>query len=174
MKRYRVVDPKAWLALAGLGILIAAAVIWAFVGTVSTTVPGQGVLSPAAGVGCHCHARCGAIHCYFGRGERLCKPRSSGTHNSFPPVEQSYSPVTAPFEGRVIEIRQRQGDVVNRGTVLLTVELVQLEGAHELEALVFVPATLGAQIKKGMSAQVSPVAGIESSNTAFYRVRSET
>ena len=41
-----VTTPRRWLALAGLGGLLLAALIWGFFATIPTTVEGQGVISP--------------------------------------------------------------------------------------------------------------------------------
>jgi HlyD family secretion protein len=40
----RVTSPKGWWALGALGLVLAAVVVWSIVGTITTTVDGQGVL----------------------------------------------------------------------------------------------------------------------------------
>lgn len=40
----RVTRPKGWLALAAVGLILAAALIWSIVGQIATNVPGQGIL----------------------------------------------------------------------------------------------------------------------------------
>src|SRR5947209_1829473 len=46
----QVTSPRGWLALTGLGLLVAAALVWSFFGTVTTTVEGQGILIRPEGV----------------------------------------------------------------------------------------------------------------------------
>ena len=45
----RVTSPRGWIALCGIGLLIAAVLYWGFFGTLSTTVSGQGVLIHSGG-----------------------------------------------------------------------------------------------------------------------------
>ncbi|HUS16491.1 MAG TPA: hypothetical protein VM536_15950 [Chloroflexia bacterium] len=44
-----VTSPRAWMALAAFGGLLAAALIWSLVAVIPTTVPGRGVLAPVSG-----------------------------------------------------------------------------------------------------------------------------
>src|SRR5437660_9580673 len=46
----QVTSPRAWIALAALGLLLVAALAWGLFGTVTTTVEGQGVLIRQGGV----------------------------------------------------------------------------------------------------------------------------
>ena len=46
----QVTSPKSWIALAGLGLLLTAAIVWGFYGTVPTKVIAQGVLIRPGGV----------------------------------------------------------------------------------------------------------------------------
>ncbi|THF77144.1 NHLP bacteriocin system secretion protein [Cohnella fermenti] len=46
----KVTSPRGWLALAALGLLLAAAIVWGFLGTVSTKVATEGVLIQPGGL----------------------------------------------------------------------------------------------------------------------------
>ncbi len=46
----RTTHPRAWLALAAIALLIAAALVWSIFGSVATTVPGLGILVKSGGV----------------------------------------------------------------------------------------------------------------------------
>src|SRR5581483_158999 len=127
-----VVNPKSWLALVGLGILLAAAVLWAFTGTISTTVPGQGVLNSPAGIASVATLNAGQITTIGVAVNDLVQPGQVVAQLML--QNGMAEPVTAPFEGRVVEIRQREGDIVERGAVLMTVEL-GAPGAHDLQAM---------------------------------------
>jgi multidrug efflux pump subunit AcrA (membrane-fusion protein) len=72
-------------------------------------------------------------------------------------VEQvnSATTVRSPFAGRVLEIKVGAGDVVNRGTPLVSLQLVDDEKSG-LEAVVYVPAASGHNITAGMPVQISP------------------
>ncbi|HEY3569669.1 MAG TPA: NHLP bacteriocin system secretion protein [Thermoanaerobaculia bacterium] len=60
--------------------------------------------------------------------------------------------VVSPYAGRVLEILTARGDVVSPGTPLLSVEVV----SEDLMAVLFVPASSGKRVQKGMPVQVSP------------------
>ncbi len=60
--------------------------------------------------------------------------------------------VLAPRSGRVLELLVDRGDVVNPGTAILNLEVM----SEELMAVLFVPATAGKRIQRGMAARVSP------------------
>ncbi|QHW32310.1 NHLP bacteriocin system secretion protein [Paenibacillus rhizovicinus] len=46
----KVTSPRGWLALAALGVLLAAAIVWGFAGTMSTKITSQGVLIRPGGL----------------------------------------------------------------------------------------------------------------------------
>lgn len=60
--------------------------------------------------------------------------------------------VTANRAGRVLELLVDRGDVVNPGTALLNLEVV----SDDLMAVLFVPATAGKRVERGMAVRVSP------------------
>jgi HlyD family secretion protein len=60
--------------------------------------------------------------------------------------------VIAPRSGRVLELLVDRGDVVNPGTAILNLEVM----SEELMAVLFVPATAGKRIQRGMAARVAP------------------
>ncbi len=60
--------------------------------------------------------------------------------------------VVATSAGRVLELMVDRGDVLTPGTPMLSMEV----SSEELMAVVFVPATLGKQVRKGMEARVIP------------------
>jgi HlyD family secretion protein len=62
------------------------------------------------------------------------------------------SQIVSLVEGRVVEMKKRQGDQVHDGDVIAIVE----PAAAQLEPVVFVPAESGKRIKTGMEVQVSP------------------
>jgi HlyD family secretion protein len=63
--------------------------------------------------------------------------------------------VTSPYSGRVVEIKSGPGALISPGASILTVEPSDGRAA-ELEALIFIPATLGKLVAHGMEAQIVP------------------
>lgn len=60
--------------------------------------------------------------------------------------------IVSPEAGRVLELLVDRGDVVSPGTAVLSMEIV----SEDLMAVVFVPAALGKQVRRGMEARVVP------------------
>jgi HlyD family secretion protein len=60
--------------------------------------------------------------------------------------------ILSPYAGRVLEVLANRGDVVNPGTAILSVEVL----SENLQAVLFVPASTGKQVQRGMAAQLSP------------------
>jgi HlyD family secretion protein len=61
--------------------------------------------------------------------------------------------IASPFAGRVLEVRVAQGQAVNNGTPVVSLEL---GGAHDLEAIIYVPAAEVSRIRAGQPVQVLP------------------
>lgn len=66
-------------------------------------------------------------------------------------LEENVS-IVSPDAGRVLELMVDRGDVVSPGTPVLSMEIV----SEDLMAVVFVPAALGKQVRRGMDARVVP------------------
>jgi len=60
--------------------------------------------------------------------------------------------IVSPEAGRVLELLVDRGAVVSPGTPVLSMEIV----SEELVAVIFVPAALGKQVRRGMEARVVP------------------
>lgn len=60
--------------------------------------------------------------------------------------------VLSPFSGRVLEVLADRGSVVSPGTPVLSVEVL----SEDLMAVLFVPASAGKKVQRGMTVQVSP------------------
>ena len=60
--------------------------------------------------------------------------------------------IVSSHTGRVLELMLDQGDVVNPGTPILSLEVI----SEDLLAVLFVPASAGKQVRMGMPARVSP------------------
>jgi HlyD family secretion protein len=60
--------------------------------------------------------------------------------------------ILSPYSGRVLEVLANHGDVVNPGTAILSVEVL----SEDLQAVLFVPASTGKTVLKGMTVRLSP------------------
>ncbi len=60
--------------------------------------------------------------------------------------------IVSPYSGRVLEVLANHGDVVNPGTAILSVEVL----SEDLQAVLFVPASTGKTVLKGMTVRLSP------------------
>ncbi|HEX4498011.1 MAG TPA: NHLP bacteriocin system secretion protein [Thermoanaerobaculia bacterium] len=60
--------------------------------------------------------------------------------------------ILSPYSGRVLEVLANRGDVVNPGSAILSVEVL----SENLQAVLFVPASTGKQVQRGMAVQLSP------------------
>jgi HlyD family secretion protein len=60
--------------------------------------------------------------------------------------------ILSPYSGRILEVLANRGDVVNPGSAILSVEVL----SENLQAVLFVPASTGKQVQRGMAVQLSP------------------
>jgi HlyD family secretion protein len=60
--------------------------------------------------------------------------------------------VLSPYSGRVLEVLANRGDVVSPGSPILSVEVL----SENLQAVLFVPASAGKKVQKGMAVRISP------------------
>src|SRR5437660_10760920 len=61
-------DPRGWITLAALGLLLLAAILWGIFGSIATTVAGQGALVRAGGVKPVTASRAGVVSAVAVRG----------------------------------------------------------------------------------------------------------
>ncbi|HEX2080612.1 MAG TPA: NHLP bacteriocin system secretion protein [Longimicrobium sp.] len=65
------------------------------------------------------------------------------------------SEVISPYTGRVLEVMAEQGSMVDRGQLILTVDLTG-KAVKGLEAILYIPSVHGKKIKPGMEVQIAP------------------
>ncbi len=65
------------------------------------------------------------------------------------------SQVVSPFSGRILELIAEDGRMIGRGEALMTLDMMG-RAVSGLEAIIYVPATSGKQIKLGMPIQIAP------------------
>jgi multidrug efflux pump subunit AcrA (membrane-fusion protein) len=178
----KVTSPRSWLALIALGLLLSAAIIWGFFGTLDTKIGVEGVLIRPGGLQT-VYASSGGIisdirvveNDYVRKGNvvaRVEQPQilrqiaglkvSSNADN---PVAQAVADLQAQYynqanivsayTGRVLDVNVKKGSSVGSGTALFTVESGEAR-AKDLQAVMYVPAQVGKKIVPGMPVSVSP------------------
>ena len=152
----QVTHPKGWLALAGLGILLIAAVLWGFLSTVSTTVTGQGMIIKKGVVSNVSSAVAGQIRYITAkRGHIIKKGQTIAMlfrwDTDYKTIKQGYN-VTSPYDGRVVEVKAETGHVIERGVPIVSIEPVD----SILEAVLYVSAGDGKKVQPDMDVQIAP------------------
>lgn len=150
----QVTSPRAWIALTGLSLLLAAALLWGIFGRVSTTVEGQGILIRPEGVWSVASPRAGVVLNVLVRvGDQIYKDREvvrlAGAESAGTSETQL---VYSNHSGRVLEVLVRDGSTVERGTPLLILEPED----KRLQALIYVPSGEGQNIQPGMKVGITP------------------
>ncbi|NLI14434.1 MAG: HlyD family efflux transporter periplasmic adaptor subunit, partial [Peptococcaceae bacterium] len=160
-----VTTPRGWLALAAIGFLLAAAIIWGTLGSLSVHVAGQGIILRPGGI-VQVAAMTGgqvsevrvAPDDLVQPGEALIsvdrpeqaedRPASQGQ----PGEEAQWSRVVSPRPGRVLDVLVKKGDLLQAGEPVLILE--PDAGGEDLEAVIYVPAEEGEKISQGMDALI--------------------
>jgi multidrug efflux pump subunit AcrA (membrane-fusion protein) len=126
----KVTSPKGWLALLGVGVLIGAVLVWSILGSIPSTIKGQGILirgdavqlidTPQAG-------RVGKI--LVQSGDNIQPNQLIATMTT----DKGEVEIRSPRAGRVLELRVGEGAFIQTGTVLVSFELAQ----EDLEAVLY-------------------------------------
>ncbi len=165
----RVTSPRSWLAFLGLAVVVVAAVVWGFVGSVPRTVAGEGILvepggilevvTTAPGVVVEVPVRAGdvvqqgqVVAWLQGTANTPGGPDGGAAVGAAATPGGQRVPVTSLFGGRVVEFLVGQGNFIAVGDPVLT-----LEGLDDrITAYLYVPDGPGKQIEPGMEVRISP------------------
>ena len=146
-----VTNPRAWLALAGVGLLVLGALAWGIFGEIDTSVAAHGVLTRPGSIrqiestaGGSVSELLVLIGDEVAEGQELLKITPGGG--------KSAVTVISPTHGRVLDVSVLEGDIVAENATLLTIESPD----RPLEAVVYVAAADGYEIAEGMSATLKP------------------
>jgi len=153
----QITQPRGWLALLALIGLIATVVAWSFNDTIPTQVLGRGILirggqlvtaaAPNAGRVTEVMAHAGDT---VAQGQVLARIEPA---EGSPTTDNAQRAIVSPVAGRIIDIAATQGGVVEAGAAAASVE----DMGKPLEAVIFMPAASGANVRAGMEVQVSPI-----------------
>lgn len=147
---FPVTDRPTWLILIGVGLLVAAVVVWAGFGRAPDTVAGPGIVSPSEGFTIIGQAVQGTVENVevsegddVQRGAVLAYVRGG---------DGDVKEVKAPLDGRVVAVLARPGLVTTVGTSIFT---MVPDGDRDV-AIGFIDAGPGERVQPGMLAHVSP------------------
>lgn len=146
----RIVGPGLWIGCVGLAILVVGLVAWAFIGTVSQTAAGQGMIVSGDGLR-RVHLPVGGLVTEVGvrpgdevvAGQTLFFVAGQGSNRDA---------VTAPVAGLLIDMDLEDGDVGAAGMIVAVIA-----PAGPLSVVAYVPLAEGKQVAPGMAAEVSPL-----------------
>jgi hypothetical protein len=161
----QVTTPRGWLALLALIGLIATVVVWSVSDTIPTQLVGRGilirgdqvpqVLAPVAGQVEQVLVQVGDE---IRQGQVIARMTPADRPGA-PPAE-----VRSLHSGRVVELAAARGSVLPAGGVLASLEDLD----KPLEALIYMPAAGGKNVRPGLDVEISP-ANVERGEYGFMR-----
>lgn len=147
----QVTTPRAWLALLALLGLIITVVAWSFNDTIPTQVLGQGILLRGDQVARVTAPVSGLVRTVAVRpGDMIELDQVVAQIDT---LDQGLFEVRSPVAGQVVEAGLAPGGRVEAGATMIILE----NPAQALQAVVYMPAATGANVRPGMEVQVSPV-----------------
>lgn len=151
-----VTHPRAWLTLGAVAALIIAAVVWASVGSLATTVSGEGILlrggrslrviTPSGG-------QLAGID--VGLGDRITVGQKVATvvpTSSRQGSRATEVPVVSPYSGVVTSLQAYAGQYLSMGAPVVSIEPTD----EPLVATLYVPDEVGMKIRLGQQVQIIP------------------
>ncbi len=150
-QQMRVVDPKRWIALVAVGVLLLGTLVWAFVGRIDTTVRSTCVLVPRGGTYNIVTTVSGTVYdVLVERGDHVDEDEAVAIVST---AGGDRVRVRAPFSGTVVELLATYGDYVPVGEKILNFE----SDEESLGVLLYLPPAVSAQLSTGMEVRVTPV-----------------
>jgi len=149
----RVTQPMGWLALLALSLVLLTAILWGILGSLPVQVEGQGILLSSGGIHDVVSPGPGQIILHQQTGDVI---QTGQLVAELVEENQSYTQVTSPYAGRILELKVDSGSQVERGTPLLSVEGLNSKGQVDLVAIIYTASSEGKKVQPGMKVQVSP------------------
>lgn len=147
-----VTGSRSWLGLVAIGLLVTVFIIWAFTGTITDEVTGQGILLRPGGVSRDVSPVEGQVESIeISPGETIKEGQAVAVLNH--PDYGEYT-VKSSDSGRVLEVYMRLGELLKTGNILFSLEISN-GGTEAPEAILFVPAEEGRQVKQGMEVKLA-------------------
>jgi multidrug efflux pump subunit AcrA (membrane-fusion protein) len=145
----KVAPPRMWIALAGFGTLLAAAVVWALVARVPTTVEGPGFLLREGGLHVGAPLTAGVVvDVAHATGDRVAAGELLGRVRS---ADGTVEAVRTPYDGVLIEVSADRGDYLAAGRPLAVVD----EVAEPLVVYAYLPQADAKKARVGDRAEIA-------------------
>lgn len=145
--------PRAWLALAGAGVLLVAAFLWSILARIENTLSGYGTLVRSDGVAIVRAPQSGTLaNLAFAVDDQVARSQRLAYLIPAEPAGAKSLPIVSPAAGRIVDIRARSDQQLDAAQAILTIESPQ----RPLSAILFVPATEGYRVRRGMPARILP------------------
>jgi hypothetical protein len=152
----QVTGPMGWVALLALSLLLLTAILWGVFGSLPVTVAGQGVLvgggindvaSPVPGQIKTISVREGEM---VKAGQIVARVVEEG--------QAASTKIRSPYDGKVLEIKANESNLVERGTPILSIEEIEeaTVGGQSLEAVIYAPPAEGKKVESGMAVHIAP------------------
>lgn len=146
----RVADPRRWIALTAIGVLLIGALIWGFVGRIESTVQADCVIIPKSGTYDIVTTSQGTVRdVLVQRGDQLAAGEPVAVVET---IDGARTEVLAPVSGEVIELLATFGDFVEVGTALVNFD----QDEEDLAVLLYVSPSVSGELESGMEAHISP------------------
>ena len=68
---------------------------------------------------------------------------------------KDFASIVSPYSGRILEVKAAEGQLVERGTPLVSIESSGAD-VNEIEAFLYLPAADGKKVSRGMRVEISP------------------
>jgi multidrug efflux pump subunit AcrA (membrane-fusion protein) len=148
----QVTHPSGWVMLSACALLLVTALLWGMFGSLSVRVSGQGVLLTPGGVKDVVALAPGQLlEIDVAVGDTI--TLGQGVARVAEPGRSLPTDIVSPYAGRVLELKAVEGGLVERDTPLMSLESAE---ADFLEAVVYIPAAEGGEIRSGMDVMLAP------------------
>lgn len=149
----QVTSRRGWLALTALIALLAMAVFWGVFGTVASRITAQGILVNSGGLRGVFSSHSGEVmDIQVSRGEEISRGEVvASLLRSVPSVGNRIAYESSPHAGRVVEVLMIEGDYVQQGARILSVE----PSDARLEAVVYAPLAEGKKVQPTMEVEIA-------------------
>jgi hypothetical protein len=144
--------PRAWIALAGVAVLLMAVALWALFASIETTITAYGTLVRHDGI---VQVRAPSVGVLANVSVKVGDAVTSGQTLAFvAPTTPSQKPiaVVSPNDGRVVDMQARAEQKLEEAQAVLTIESPQ----QPLSAVLYVATPDGYRVQAGMKARVLP------------------
>jgi hypothetical protein len=155
-----ITNPRGWLVLGAMAALLIAAVFWGAFGSITSEVNSRAILINSGGIK-------NVVATYPGQIINLSPSVAGDLSRSSSMIEagdvvativepgssETYE-IVSPYSGRILEVKAGEGDLVEKGDQILSLEFVGDD--VKLESLLYLPASQASAVQPGMEVRFSP------------------